>query len=61
MQMGINVDEAGPAWTALGDAMDEVYLSVLDQDLNAIRKSLAEISKLTKDLELGDKNVFVEA
>ena len=54
MQMGINVNEAGPAWTALGDAMDGVYLSVLDQDLNAIRKSLAEISKLTKDLELGD-------
>ena len=54
MQMGINVDETGSAWTALGKAMDGVHLSVLDQDLNAIRNSLTEIAKLTKDLDLGD-------
>ena len=53
LQMGINVDEGGKAWQALATAMSNIHLSVLDQDLNAVRNSLAEISKLTKDLDLG--------
>ena len=53
LQMGINVDEGGEAWEDLATAISNIHLSVLDQDLNAVRNSLAEISKLTKDLDLG--------
>jgi hypothetical protein len=53
LQLGINIDENDETWSALVDDMRAANVSVLNNDLDSVRKKLTDIKNLTKDISFG--------
>ena len=54
LQMGVNVDENSAEWANLKGAMASLEMSVLNNHFEKLRATLADISKIAKDVKIGD-------
>jgi hypothetical protein len=52
--MGINIDDNSETWIAFSNSVKAMTFSVLNQNLETMRTTLADINKITKDVKMGD-------